>query len=46
MKRFLLGFIIAVTTMVMMVAGIQADTATVNGVTWTYTVYDGAGEHL
>ncbi len=41
MKRFLLGFIVAVTAMVMMATCVLADTATVNGITWTYFVKDG-----
>ena len=41
MKRFLLGFLVAVTAMVMMTVGVLADTATVNGITWRYTVSDG-----
>ena len=41
MKRFLLGFIVAVTAMVMMATCVLADTATVNGIEWYYTVSDG-----
>ena len=44
MKKFLLGFIVAVTAMVMMTDGVLADTPTVNGITWAYTVYNGEAE--